>query len=63
MARGSVKRAATVALCVATLLCAGCSLISPPGSYPSADGPRNGDGFLVDPHTGVELPGQADPGI
>jgi hypothetical protein len=52
---------ALLALGLTALLLAGCT--SPPGTYPDYNGPRNGDGFLIDPHTGLELPGQADPGI
>jgi hypothetical protein len=44
----------------AALLLAGC--VSPPGTYADTAGPRNGDGFLVDPQTGIELPGQPDNG-
>jgi hypothetical protein len=59
MARPPTVRAMTVSIVVATLLLAGC--ISQPGTYPDPNGPRNGAGFLIDPNTGVELPGQPDP--
>jgi len=60
MARGSNMRwSAPLVLGVAVLLLVGCS---PPGTYPDPNGARNGDGFLVNPRTGTELPGQADPG-
>jgi hypothetical protein len=42
------------------LLLAGCA--SPHGTYSNPYGPRNGDAMLVDPHTGVVLPGQSDTG-
>lgn len=45
------------------LLLASCGWGSPPGTYPDPNGPRNGEGLLVDPVTGISLPGQADPGI
>jgi hypothetical protein len=57
----SLRTAAILALCLTALLLAGCA--SPPGTYPDYNGPRNGDGILTDPHTGLELPGQGDPGI
>jgi hypothetical protein len=57
----SLPSTALVALVLTALLAAGCA--APPGTYPDYDGPRNGDGFLIDPQTGLELPGQADPGL
>jgi hypothetical protein len=57
----SLRGTAVVALGLIALLVAGCA--SPPGTYPDYNGPRNGDGFLIDPRTGLELPGQADPGL
>lgn len=57
----SLHGAAVLALALAAILLAGC--VSAPGSYPDYNGPRNGDGFLIDPQTGLELPGQADPGL
>ena len=61
MARDFTSRrtAAVLVLGLTALLVAGCSA---PGAYPDYHGPRNGDGVLVDPRTGLELPGQADPG-
>jgi hypothetical protein len=53
--------AAALALCATALLLAGC--VSAPGTYPDPNGPRNGDGLLVDPQTGVVLPGQPDVGF
>ncbi len=49
-----------LALGISVLLFAGCSAT---GTYPDPQGPRNGDGLLVDPQTGIPLGGQADPGI
>jgi hypothetical protein len=40
------------------LLLAGC--ISPPGTYPDPTGPRDPKGRLVDPRTGIPLPGQGE---
>jgi hypothetical protein len=61
MARRRKLRATTaLVLGAALLLLAGCS---PPGTYPDQYGPRSADGFLVDPHTGIVLPGQPDHGI
>jgi hypothetical protein len=57
----SLPSAAVLALVLTALLAAGCA--SPPGTYPDYNGPRNGDGFLIDPRSGLELPGQADPGL
>ena len=45
-----------LALCTATLLLAGC--YTGPGYDPY--GPRNSEGLLVDPRTGITLPGQDD---
>ena len=42
------------------LLLAGCG--PPPGPRPDPNGPRSGTGFLVDPQTGITLPGQPDNG-
>jgi hypothetical protein len=44
------------------LLLAGCGIVSEPGTYPDPNGPRDGMGLLVDPRTGVVLPGQAQGG-
>lgn len=54
-------RAALLALAAGALLLAGCA--SPPGTYPDPNGPRDGDGLLVDPQTGIVLPGQSDVGF
>ncbi len=40
----------------ATFLLAGC-IISAPGTYPDPNGPRDGKDQLVDPKTGIPLPG------
>jgi hypothetical protein len=48
------------AFCAALVLLAGCGVVSRAGSYPDPNGPRNGDGRLVDPRTGITLPGQSD---
>ncbi len=45
-----------LALCAAALLLAGC--YTGPGYDPY--GPRNSEGLLVDPRTGITLPGQDD---
>jgi len=45
---------------VAGVVLAGC--VSAPGTYPDPNGPRGGTGFLVDPNTGLTLPGQPDAG-
>jgi hypothetical protein len=42
------------------LLLAGC--ISAPGTYPDPNGPRNSMGMLIDPQTGVVMPGQSEGG-
>jgi hypothetical protein len=67
-ARGSIMasksrfhRVLLSALGASILFLSGC--VSAPGTYPDYNGPRNGDGFLIDPRTGLELPGQADPGL
>jgi hypothetical protein len=60
MAKKSRLVATTVSPLGAALLLTGC--VSAPGTYPSSYGPRNGAGFLVDPQTGLELPGQPDIG-
>jgi hypothetical protein len=56
----SLGSAAILVLGFTAVLVAGCST---PGTYPDYNGPRNGDGFLIDPRTGLELPGQGDPGL
>jgi hypothetical protein len=43
------------------LLLAGC-IVSAPGTYPDPNGPRNSMGMLIDPQTGVVLPGQSEGG-
>jgi hypothetical protein len=43
------------------LLLAGC--ISAPGTYPDPNGARDAKDHLVDPRTGILLPGQGDDGI
>jgi hypothetical protein len=58
MARKSMLYRVTMLATI--LLLAGCA--SPNGTYSNQYGPRNGDAMLVDPHTGVALPGQSDPG-
>jgi hypothetical protein len=62
MARESrFHRLALLALGAIALLLTGC--VSPPGTYPDPNGPRNGDGLLVDPQTGLVLPGQSEVGF
>ena len=41
-------------------LLVGC--VAPRGSYPDPNGPRNTAGFLVDPKSGIPLPGTGDSG-
>jgi hypothetical protein len=59
---GESRLGATAAglLVLTGLLLSGC--VSPRGTYPDPNGPRSGTGFLVDPHTGLTLPGQPDSG-
>lgn len=52
----------TAMLGASVVLLAGCGIVSPPGTYPDPNGPRNGMGLLVDPRTGVVLPGQPEGG-
>jgi hypothetical protein len=56
-----LHRAILLALGATALLLAGC--VSAPGTYPDPNGPRDGDGLLVDPQTGIVLPGQSDVGF
>jgi hypothetical protein len=42
------------------LLLAGCGIVSAPGTYPDPNGPRDPKGRLVDPKTGIPLPGQGE---
>jgi hypothetical protein len=53
-------RGAILAMLGTMALLAGC--VSAPGTYPDPNGPRNGMGLLVDPQTGVVLPGQSQGG-
>ena len=46
----------------AALLLGGCGIVSKPGTYPDPNGPRNAKGALVDPKTGILLPGFWDAG-
>jgi hypothetical protein len=57
-----LRFAGMATLCVALFFLAGCAATSRVGTYPNPNGPRNGDGALVDPKTGVTLPGQAEGG-
>jgi hypothetical protein len=62
------KRAGRVAqiaflLGAGVLLLGGCGIVSKPGTYPDPNGPRNAKGALVDPKTGILLPGLCDDGI
>jgi hypothetical protein len=61
---GDAKRKTIVALLLGAtaLLLTGC-IISAPGTYPDPKGPRDAKGFLVDPQTGIELPGTGCDGI
>jgi hypothetical protein len=56
--KSSFGRTAILAASACLLLLAGC--VSAPGTYPDPNGPRNGDGQLVDPRTGISLPGQPE---
>jgi hypothetical protein len=56
----TVRGALLAMLGAIALVLAGC--ISAPGTYPDPNGPRNGMGLLVDPLTGVVLPGQSQGG-
>jgi|SRR5580658_1877130 hypothetical protein len=56
-----LHRTVLLALGATALLLAGC--VSAPGTYPDPNGPRDGDGLLVDPQTGIVLPGQSDVGF
>jgi hypothetical protein len=49
-----------VTMLMTALLLAGCA--SSHGTYFNQFGPRNGEAMLVEPQTGVALPGQSDPG-
>jgi hypothetical protein len=61
---GRVRRDGTTLLIflAAALLLAGC-IVSAPGTYPDPNGPRDSKGRLVDPKTGIPLPGQGEDGI
>jgi hypothetical protein len=62
--RRAKRSGVIVVLLVATaLLLGGCGIISKPGTYPDPNGPRNAKGALVDPKTGILLPGLCDDGI
>ena len=52
------NRTVVFVLGAAALLLAGC--VSAPGTYPDPNGPRDSKGRLVDPKTGLALPGQGD---
>jgi hypothetical protein len=62
---GRAQRSGTmvIVLGAAALLLGGCNIISKPGTYPDPNGPRNAKGALVDPKTGLLLPGLCDDGI
>lgn len=53
--------AARLALALALLALASCAVAVRTGPYP--EGPRDGAGMLVDPRTGIELPGQWNGGF
>ena len=62
MIKSVMGRATAIFIFAASvLLLAGC--ISAPGTYPDPNGPRDAKGHLVDPRTGILLPGQGDDGI
>ncbi len=62
MSKQRIRRHSLVAAVFVSIpLLAACG--NPPLTYDDPNGPRNGDGLLVDPRTGISLPGQADPGI
>jgi hypothetical protein len=55
----ALRRATMMIMLGATaFLVAGC--ISEPGTYPDPTGPRDPKGRLVDPRTGIPLPGQGE---
>jgi hypothetical protein len=62
---GRVRCTATIVLMLSAsaLLLGGCGIVSKPGTYPDPTGPRNAKGALVDPKTGLLLPGFCDDGI
>jgi hypothetical protein len=63
MAMRLTRRGPVAAMLGASVvLLAGCGIVSRPGTYPDPNGPRNGMGLLVDPLTGVVLPGQPEGG-
>jgi hypothetical protein len=51
----------SLVFCAGALLVSGC--VSPTGTYPNPNGPRNGNGVLVDPQTGIVLPGESEGGV
>jgi|SRR5580658_1642922 hypothetical protein len=55
------RRMMVLVLGASVLLLGGC--VSPPGTYPDPNGPRDAKGHLVDPQTGLLLPGENDGGI
>ena len=59
MTEPALRKATMLLVLGATaLLLSGC--ISPPGTYPDPTGPRDPKGRLVDPRTGIPLPGQGE---
>jgi hypothetical protein len=58
---GKRNRIIVFMLGATAFLLGGC--ISAPGTYPDPKGPRDAKGHLVDPRTGILLPGQGDDGI
>jgi hypothetical protein len=55
------RRTLVLVLGASVLLLSGC--VSAPGTYPDPNGPRDAKGRLVDPQTGLLLPGQGEDGI
>jgi hypothetical protein len=55
--KSAVQASLLWVLGLSALLLAACA----PGPPPDRNGPRNGDGQLVDPRTGISLPGQPEP--
>jgi hypothetical protein len=55
------RRTMVLMLGASVLLLGGC--VSAPGTYPDPNGPRDAKGHLVDPQTGLLLPGENDGGI
>ncbi len=59
-----MKLRVVIAFCAALPWLVGCAAPTvTAGAYPDPQGPRNGVGALVDPRTGIALPGQNQGGV